>query len=52
MFGACASGRGELAGLLVGGQQALRERAALGQRAQLGPAPRVAVVGPQRGVRA
>jgi hypothetical protein len=35
----------ELAGLLVGGQQALRERAALGQRAQLGPAPRVAVVG-------
>ncbi|MBK8649614.1 MAG: hypothetical protein IPN16_24345 [Gemmatimonadetes bacterium] len=40
-------GRGELAGLLVGGQQALRQRAALGQGAQLGPAPRVAVVGPQ-----
>jgi hypothetical protein len=45
MLGAWATRWRELAGLLVGGQQALRERAALGQGAQLGPAPRVAVVG-------
>ena len=41
--------RGELAGLLVRAEKSRRECAPLRERAQLGPTPRVAVVGPQCG---